>query len=414
MNWHNIVTVYLKELKDSLRDRRTLLSTIIIPTLVMPLLTFGVGKVMSGVIRKAKEEIPSVAIIGGADSPAVVAALKKSAAMKIVATPADWKQAIGDKRLRVAVEIPAGFEAGLKAGSAPAVKVCNYSGELKSENGARVVERFLSDLREQTIADRLAEHALPKTLARPFEFRRENVAPPEKVGGNLFGGFVPYLIIILCFSGAMYPAMDLTAGEKERGTMETLLCSPVARVDIVLGKFLMVLTGSLSAMCFMLVSMGATAAIGGSLMMGGGGATTKVGVGVAQARSTMDVIPMIDPLGLLGVLAMVLPVAVMFAAAAFTVALFAKSYKEAQSYLAPMMIVVIMPAVIGMLPGIDLNARLALVPLLNLSLVCKEMLSGVWHWPYIALIFGSSCVYAAVALALAVKMFSREDVIFRA
>jgi len=107
-------------------------------------------------------------------------------------------------------------------------------------------------------------------------------------------------------------------------------------------------------------------------------------------------------------------VAVLFAAVAFTVSLFAKSYKEAQSYLAPMMIVVIMPAVVGMLPGIDLNARLALVPLLNLSLVCKEMLSGVWHWNYIALIFGSSCVYAAVALALAVQMFKREDVIFRA
>ena len=79
-----------------------------------------------------------------------------------------------------------------------------------------------------------------------------------------------------------------------------------------------------------------------------------------------------------------------------------------------MMIIVIMPAVLGMLPGIDLNARLALVPILNLSLVCKEMLSGVWHWNYIGLIFGSSCVYAAVALSLAVKMFKREDVIFRA
>ena len=412
MNWNNIVTVYLKELKDSLRDRRTLLSTIIIPTLVMPLLIFGVGKIMSGVIKKTQEEIPSVAVLGGADSPAVVAALKKSTKFRVVATPADWKQAIGDKKLRVAVEIPAGFEAGLKAGAAAAVKVYNYSGELKSENGARVVERFLADLREQTIAERLAEHALPKTLARPFEFKRENVAPPEKVGGNLFGGFVPYLIIILCFSGAMYPAMDLTAGEKERGTMETLLCSPVARVDIVRGKFLMVLTGSLSAMFFMLISMGVTAAVGGSLMMGGS-ATTKVGVGAAQARSTMDVIPMIDPMGLLGVLAMVLPVAVMFAAATFTVALFAKSYKEAQSYVGPMIIVVIMPAVVGMLPGIDLNARLALVPLLNLSLVCKEMLSGVWHWNYIALIFGSSCLYAAIALALAVKMFNREDVIFR-
>ena len=313
----------------------------------------------------------------------------------------------------MAIEIPAGFEAGLKAGAAPAVKVFNYSGEIKSENGARVVERFLADLREQTIADRLAEHALPKTFARPFEFKRENVAPPEKVGGNLFGGFVPYLIIILCFSGAMYPAMDLTAGEKERGTMETLLCSPVARVDIVLGKFLMVLTGSLSAMFFMLISMGATAAIGGSLMMGGT-STARVGVGAAAARGSLEVIPMIDPLGLVGVLAMVFPVAVMFAAATFTVALFAKSYKEAQSYVGPMIIVVIMPAVIGMLPGIDLNARLALVPLLNLSLVCKEMLSGVWHWNYIAIIFGSSCVYAGVALALAVRMFSREDVIFRA
>jgi sodium transport system permease protein len=69
--------------------------------------------------------------------------------------------------------------------------------------------------------------------------------------------------------------------------------------------------------------------------------------------------------------------------------------------------------VIGTLPGIDLNSRLALVPLLNLSLVCREMLSGNWHWHYIALIFGSSCVYAAAALGLAVKMFNRESVIFR-
>jgi sodium transport system permease protein len=413
VNWHNVFTIYLKELRDSLRDRRTLLSTIIIPTIVMPLLTFGIGKVATTVINKAQEEIPSVAVLGGDDSPGIVAALKRSAKLRVVATPAEWKQAIGDKKLRVAVEIPAGFEAGLKAGAAPAVKVFNYSGELKSENGARIVERFLVELREQTVADRLAEHALPKTLARPFEFKRENVAPPEKVGGNLFGGFVPYLIIILCFSGAMYPAMDLTAGEKERGTMETLLCSPVARVDIVLGKFLMVLTGSLSAMCFMLISMGVTAAVGGSLMIGGGGARAGANA-AAVAQSQMGVIPMIDPLGLVGVLAMVFPVAVMFAAAAFTIALFAKSYKEAQSYLAPLMIVVIMPAVIGMLPGIDLNWRLALVPLLNLSLVCKEMLSGVWHWNYIALIFGSSCVYAVVALSLAVRMFNREDVLFRA
>ena len=418
MNWSHIVTIYLKELKDSLRDRRTLISMIVIPTLIIPLMFFGVGTVMSKVMARAQEETPSIMIIGGGDSPGLIHQLRaardagRDRPLFRIVPGTDYQQRIADKLVRAAVEIPAGFEAALKAGESRTIIIYYFEGEIKSGLGDRALEKFFTDYRQKFTEDRLTERGLPATLVKPFEVRRQNVAPPEKVGGNLFGGFVPYLIIILCFSGAMYPAMDLTAGEKERGTMETLLCSPVARVNIVLGKFLMVLTGSLSAMVFMLLSMGTTAAIGGSLMTGDG--AVKVGAGAAPARAAMGVIPTIDPLGLLGVLAMVFPVAVMFAAAAFTIALFAKSYKEAQSYLAPMMIVVIMPAVIGMLPGIDLNARLALVPLLNLLLVCKEMLSGVWHWNYIGLIFGSSCLYAAVALALAVKMFGREDVIFRA
>jgi len=419
MSLNNILTVYRKELKDSLRDRRTLLSVIIIPTLVMPLMFFGVGSVMKKVMTTAQEEIPSVMIVGGEDSPGLVAQLKAARdaerdrpLFRIVAG-SDYRPLIAEKKLRAAVEIPAGFEAALKAGEARTVTIYYFEGEIKSGLGYKAVEKFFTDYRQKFTETRLAERGLPATLIKPFDVKRQNVAPPEKVGGNLFGGFVPYLIIILCFTGAMYPAIDLTAGEKERGTMETLLCSPVARVDIVLGKFLMVLTGSLSAMVFMLISMGTTAAVGGSLMTGGN-STVQVGARAAATQAPMAAMPMIDPMGLVGVLAMVFPVAVMFAAVTFTVALFAKSHKEAQSYLAPLMIVVIMPAVIGMLPGIDLNARLALVPLLNLSLVCKEMLSGVWHWNYIALIFGSSCVYAAVALALAVKMFQREDVIFRA
>jgi sodium transport system permease protein len=414
MNWTNITTVYFKELKDSLRDRRTLISTIVIPTLVMPLMFFGIGKVMANVMTKAREDIPTVALLGGSDSPEIVRQFSESKRMRVVPTPGDWKKAISEKQLRVAVELPEKFEALLRAGEAPPVKVYYYEGELKSDNGARVLERFLGELREQAVATRLEAQGLPKSAARPFEFKRENVAPPEKVGGNLFGGLVPYLIIILCFTGAMYPAMDLTAGEKERGTMETLLCSPVPRVDIVLGKFLMVLTGSLSAMAFMLISTGVSIAIGGTMMMGGGAArSAAAGAAAKSAGAAAGPMPMIDPLGVFGVLGMVLPVAVLFAALAFTISLFAKSYKEAQSYLGPMIIVVIMPGVVGMLPGIELSAKTAMIPILNLSLVCKEMLSGVWNWGYIGLIFGSSSLYAGIALWLAVKMFDREDVIFR-
>jgi sodium transport system permease protein len=407
MNWTNIATVYLKELKDMLRDKRTIRSMIIIPTLVMPALSFGIATIARKVDSANRAEIPKVMILGGEDSPGIVSELKASGKFVIVEASADWKERISEKRVRAAVTLPPGFEAGLSAGSTSTVPISYYQGESKSGYAAGQLETFFRELREKTIQARLADRGLAKDFAQPFETKRENVAPPEKVGGNSFGGIVPYFIIILCFTGAMYPAMDLTAGEKERGTMETLLCSPISRTDIVLGKFLMVLTSSLAAMVLSLTSMTLSFIVGGMLM------ANKVPAAAAQAAATSTPLPMVDPAGVLGVLAMVLPVAVLFSAILFTVSLFAKSFKEAQSYVGPMIIVVIMPAIIGMLPGIDLNAGLALVPILNLSLVCKEMLSGVWHWHYIALIFGSTCVYAGIALALAVKMFNREDVIFR-
>jgi sodium transport system permease protein len=113
------------------------------------------------------------------------------------------------------------------------------------------------------------------------------------------------------------------------------------------------------------------------------------------------------------VLAMVLPVGILFSAVLMAVSLYAKSTKEAQSYVSPLIMVVILPAMMGLLPGVELNARLALVPILNLALVSKELVSGVFHWNYLALIFGSTGLYAALALGLCVRMFNREEVLFR-
>jgi len=409
MNWNQILTVYLKELKDSLRDRRTIISMIVVPTLVMPLLMFGAGFVMTKVVRKAQAEATTLVVVGGADSPGVIASLKAEPKLRVVEATADYKTMVSEKRVRVAVEIPPGFEASLKTGAPQTVMIYHYEGEMKSGMGAGEVEKFFRALREKTVETRLADRGLKPDLIKPFEVKRQNVAPPEKVGGNVIGGLVPYIIIILCFTGAMYPAIDLTAGEKERGTMETLLCSPVHRVNIVLGKFLMVMTASVATIAFTLLSSTATILIGGSVLMGGGKAAAA---GAAGGGSSF--IPIIDPAGILGVFAMIAPVATLFAALLLTISLFAKSYKEAQSYVSPLIIVVIMPAMLGMLPGMELSAKTALVPILNLSLVCKEMLSGVWHWNYIALIFGSTALYAAAAVALCVRMFNREDVIFRA
>jgi len=408
----NVLAVFLKELTDAVRDRRTLLSTIIIPTLVIPLLSFGTLGLGSKIVSGAREQKPAIMIVGGDDAPRLVAALAQSERFRIVPPRDDYEQLIVDKEIGAVLLLPADFVAAVSRSETPRVTILHYQGELRSGFAADELASFFGEFREQQVTATLAARGLPAQVLRPFELSRRNVAPPEKVGGNLFGGFVPYLIIVLCFTGAMYPAIDLTAGEKERGTLETLLCSPASRLEIVLGKFLLVLTGSLSAMAMALTSMGATALITGSLLLGGDSARALSGQVPESVGS--GYVALIDPWGLIGVLVMILPVAILFSAVQFAIALFARSTKEAQSYLGPLMLVVLLPAIVGMLPGIDLSLALSFVPLLNLSLVCKEMLSGVWHWHYISIIFLSTCAYAAVALGLAVRMFNREDVLFRA
>lgn len=420
MNFKNIVTIYLKELKDSLRDRRTLISTIVIPTVAMPLLFFIAIGVARKVEQKNRAQSSAVMVLGvEADAP-IIARLKEAKddsgtqLFRIVPAAPDYEHRISEKTIRAAVELPANFEAAMKNGEPFAVSIYIYQGESASQLASRRLEDFFSKLREKTIESRLAERNIPVAVVRPFDVKRKNVAPPEKVGGNIFGGLIPYMIIILCFTGGMYPAIDLTAGEKERGTMETLLCSPVNRINIVFGKFLMVVTASVATIIFSLVSMGLSTIGGIAYFSASGKAQAAAQAAGKAATASGGMIPTIDPVGLIGVFAMVAPVAVLFAALLLTISLFAKSYKEAQSYVSPLIIVVLMPAMMGMLPGIDLSAKTALVPIMNISLACKEMLSGVWHWNYLGLIFGSTCVYAGIALAACVKMFNREDVIFRA
>ncbi len=403
MNWRNVITVYLKELRDLLRDRRTVVSMFVIPLLVMPVIMLSTATVISKVVKKAREEIYAIMVFGGDDSPTVRAALAADTKVRIVPTTADWRQRVSDKKVRAVVEIPAGFDAALTRGAKTAVKIYHYQGEMSSGMAVGEVRSFFDDYREKIVTARLVERNLSAVLVKPFEIKAENVAPPEKVGGNAVGGFIPYLFIIFCFTGAIYPAADLTAGEKERGTMETILCSPVARTDLVLGKFLMVLTASLTTAVISTVVLGVSIAVRVATLGDSGMA--------AAASSGMDMT--LDPAGLLLVLAMVLPVAVLFCAVLLAVSLFAKSIKEASSYASPMIILIIIPAMMGLMPGVELNTRLALVPILNIALVSKELVSGVFHWHYLALIFGSTCAYAAVALAFCVHMFNRESVLFR-
>ena len=401
MSLRNIGVIYRKEMVDSLRDRRTVISMFVIPILLFPALSVGLGWLGASMMNKAQEEISRVMIVGGQDSPRIVEALKKSNKFQIVPESPDFETQITDRKIRAAVVIPPGFDAAANQGEAGKVLVDYYEGDIKSELTQDTVREFLGDYRGELARSLLSARNVPKGLMRPFEVTKNNVAPPEKVGGSGFGGMVPYFVIILAFTGAMYPAMDLTAGEKERGTMETILTSPVSRTDLVLGKFFTVVTASLATAILALSSMGV------SFML------AKSTIDKALAKGEPGFHFALDPRGVLAVFVMILPLSVLFSAAMLAVSLFAKSFREAQTYISPLTFVVIMPAIVALLPGVELNTRTALVPILSTTLVGKELMAGNHPWGFIALIFASSCIYASLAIAAAVTMFNREAVLFR-
>jgi len=401
MSLDRIGVIYRKELRDTLRDRRTIISTIVLPILMFPLLTLGFSFVATRSMQKVQRETSTVMLLGEEHAPRLADLIRHAGGIQVIAPAADYSARISAKRLRAAVEFPPDFEKTLGDSSSkiPEVKIYHFEGETRSQVAVGNIRRLLGDYRKQLVEARLAAGGLGREVLRPFETREENVAPPKKVGGNVVGGLFPYLIIFLCFMGALAPAIDLTAGEKERGTIETILASPVSRADLVMGKFLMVFTASIVTAVVSLTSFALT---------------FSLPFLAARELSGGRHVPFsISVPGVAAMLLLMLPLAVMFAAALMAIGLWSKTTREAHSYVSPLMLLVLMPAMAAMVPGFDLNARLALIPVLNVSLVSREVLSGNYPWLQILLVFGSSCVYAAAALSLAVAAFKRELVLFR-
>jgi sodium transport system permease protein len=378
MSLRNIGIVYRKELTEAVRDRRTMISSILIPLFLFPVLTVAVGYAFVEIADEAKREPSKIMVLGGGDSPGAVQQLKHSQDLRIMPSSADYVDLISNKKIRAAVDLPPGFQAGVARGEHPDVKIYIFSGDLKSMLSATRIEKSLREYRDALVRERLASQNLPESLMKPFDIQQQNVVSDDKIAGESYGGLITYLVILMCMTGAMYPAMDLTAGEKERGTMETILSSPIQRTHLVLGKFLVVLTASLATATLSVISMA-------------GSFTAVARLGEAQGVAEGFPVLTMHPKAVLAVFVMALPVAVMFSAVLMTISLFAKTFKEAQSYLTPMTFVVIIPAIAAVLPGIELTSKLALVPILYVSLLCKELVTGTYHWNYIALIFICTC-----------------------
>jgi len=265
-----------------------------------------------------------------------------------------------------------------------------------SEEARRRVQTVLERVNERLVQARLRARDLDRDFLTPLRMRDGmDLATESQIALSYIGGILPYFVIAFAFLGGMYPAIDLGAGEKERNTLETLILSPSTRAEIAIGKFLVITTTALTAAVAGLASIAISVRYVAPPAL-----LRNFDLNIEPATAVM--------IGLLAI-----PPAVAFAGLFLAISIYARSFKEAQNYMAPLQFVLILPALAPMLPGLELNWKMALIPLVNVSMLSKDFLKGDTHWGYYALTLFSCGVLAAGCVAYAVRQFHREDVLFR-
>ncbi len=399
----NILTIYLKEMKEILRDRKTLIFMVALPTLVVPVLM----NIMIGFLvraeKQAQTETLTFAIFGAEHLPDLANAFSEEKGFEKVDIPTQEAiaSAIEENKIKFGLVIPQTAREQLERNEQVAVRFYynNASATSKVKNRAGKVIREFS---ERYRSERLAGLGLDtpqeqEHLLNPVTIEEHNTADLREVLGERVGGMLPYLFIIFCFMGAMYPAIDLGAGEKERGTLETLLLAPIRRYQIVLGKFFVIFTTGVTAALLSLTSLGVMLAAKGQEITG------ELG----------EVIASVSVVDLVLIAAMLIPTAAMFAAVLLSVSIYAKSFKEASAYCGPLNFLAIVPAFIAMLPIVKLDWYWAMVPITNISLAIKELIKGTMNYEMFIAILGSSVVIAGAFLFFCTRWFEREAVLFR-
>jgi sodium transport system permease protein len=484
MRWSIIRLIWLRELRDQLRDRRTVLMMAVLPLLLYPALGFGVFQFaltfatktnVVGIygaenlspdgdeIRNPKSEIrnsdlSSLAcfatvpvgldrfvgaaalvqvvaaesrldlpplLVGGTSKPHFAASYFESpndaAVMQVRLLDwagdgvdargalrsgyDDWLDAVDrspleSKQVDALLIVPPHFWSRLQAEDRPALYVLARDGDDRSRLVSTRVHSVLQRWKKKVKEVRLARHGLPPSFDDPVAIRDNDRGKSleKRAAEELFDILVrvyPFVLVMWSLAGALYPAVDTCAGEKERGTMETLLISPASRDEIVIGKFLTIWVFSAATALLNLASMGVTAGFFSSML------PHKV----------------LGPAAIAWSVALVLPLAAFFSAICLAVGAYARSTKEGQYYLMPLFLITTPLVFLTLAPGVELSPFYSLVPVTGVALLLQKLIAASSldqaPWLYFLPVLAPMVLYGWFALRWAIEQFKREEVLFR-
>jgi sodium transport system permease protein len=393
-----ILTVFRKELVDSLRDRRTLVAMVFVPLVLFPLLISISSSMLISHEKKAERKTLRIGLVANGNAAGFREMLSTRGDVKLAEgfTAEEGRALVRADSLDAVFVFDPEFDKQVAALGAGKVSMYHKSAE-NSAIERRRARSLLDGFEENLRAQRFESLALNLSIIETVDAGEQNLASTKEQLAEQIGGLLPYLIIIFCFTGSMYPAIDLAAGEKERGTLETLLTTPAGRLEILLGKFgVVALTGILTALVSIL----------------------GLYIGIRQSSEIPPevlnaILGMLEPGSIALLLSLLVPLTMFFAGILLSLSFFAKSFKEAQSIITPLMVVIIVPAFMGLMPGISLNATTALVPILNVTLATKEIIAGTIDAGVLMEVYASLIVLAGLSLWVCRWVFGREGTIFR-
>ena len=457
MNWNNVKLIFLRELRDQLRDRRTLFTIAVLPILLYPLLGMSMLQIQqflknesrirvvgaealpqepplvvkdhfAATLYSGPQELLTLQIDELADdelaepttssdktsspqSPeqieaAAVRDIRDGKYDLVVYFPpdfaqrlAEFRQTLLEEQAQAASDDASAGESSFTEDQVPGPRIFSNTAIERSQLAHDRVAPILRNWRESIVGENLRQSKVSPMAIRPFEVVSHDVAEPNVRRVMVWSKLLPLVVLVWALTGAFYPAIDLCAGEKERGTLETLLSSAAQRSEIVWGKLFTVMAFSIATALLNLASLGFTGRFVAN-------AFAKMG---PQALGP----PPIESVGWL-VLALV-PVAALFSALSLAIATFARSSKEGQYYLMPLLLGSLPLMMLPMLPSVELNIGFSLIPITGVMLLLRSLIEGQ-YWEalrYAPLVIGVTSVCCLLAIRWAIDQFNDESVLFR-
>ena len=441
MKWSNVKLIFSREMRDQMRDRRTLFTVAVLPIILYPLM----GMAMLQVSQFMREHPTDIWIVGAdnlPESPALIvdgkvnskfASEKDQQLMQLIASQEEdrefksliqnfkatpeahgsrlidqlLEEQMASRNVDLAVVIPSiidspqMIDAKDTSGAQPKIYIFHNSAKDKSKIAAQRFRAVVEAWQKTFVANVLHENEVPQTLVRGVAVTSSDVADKAGVSAAMWSKLLPFIVMIWSLTGAFYPAIDLCAGEKERGTFETLLSSPAKRSEIAIGKLMTVISFSMATALLNLLSMAFTGLFVYSRLTGGMG-------GLAMGPPPLS--------ALLWLVIALIPISGLFSAVALAAAAFARSSKEGQYYLVPLMMISMPLMMIPMLPAAKLDLGTSLIPVSGLMLLLRGLIEGQYEQSlqFFAPVCGVTLLCCWLSVRWVIYQFNSETVLFRA